>query len=172
MLSLTPLRECLACVWRLWHDEDRTRTESQTTGSNFSILLLHGQALKSLTLGLPSGDAGNHTPQAGVRSEERSPVCPDGCPARSCCLVSYVGGVWKEVSLILHSSRLPLPWGTSSTLEHQTGAPKTIPVREGPGRRRAVGMGGVPSCPSVIYRASPLGKHCSARLPKVSASVL
>lgn len=33
-------------------------------------------------------------------------------------------------------------------------------------------MGGVPSSPAVIYSVLPFGKHCRARLPKVSASVL
>lgn len=33
-------------------------------------------------------------------------------------------------------------------------------------------MGGVPSFPTVIYSVLPFGKHCSTRLPKVSASVL
>lgn len=34
------------------------------------------------------------------------------------------------------------------------------------------GVGGAPSSPAVIYSVLPFGKHCSARLPKVSASVL
>lgn len=33
-------------------------------------------------------------------------------------------------------------------------------------------MGGVPTSPAVIYGVLPFGKHCIARLLKVSASVL
>lgn len=50
--------------------------------------------------------------------------------------------VWKEVSVILRSSWLPLPWGTSSTLKKPTRSPKGHPCSGKPWTPEGGGHGG------------------------------
>lgn len=99
---------------------------------------------------------------------------PSLVPAQGWCLVSVVE--YRNISMSLHYSRVswsPLPpclVGHLPQKKKQTKRPSLLRRALAEGGRW--GVGGVPSSPAVIYRVLPFRKHCRARLPKVSASVL
>lgn len=140
-------------------------------GSEFPLLQVSPQSLRSLTFGFPSRNARNCAPKAALGSEETHPECITWCLALGWCLE------FGKVSMILHCSRASRPscsLGSGGHLPYMkktdTNRPALLRWALAAGGRW--GMGSVPSSPTVIYSVLPFGKHCGTRLPKVSASVL